>query len=191
MVSGKAVGLNRPGKPVLRGARIILRPIAASDADAMFAGLDDAESTRLTGSHGTFPHDRVAAHCARVAAAEDRWDYAIEVAGRMVGEVVLNEIDEDNASANIRIAIWEPDARGKAYGTEAMRLLTGFGFEQVGLHRIELGVYAFNPRAIRAYEKVGYKLEGTRREALWWNGDWIDSHTMAMLASDWDATNRA
>lgn len=185
------MGLNRAGKPVLHGDRIVLRPIVAADADAMFAGLDDEESNRLTGTHETFTRDGVAAHCARVAAADDRWDYAIEVAGQMVGEVVLNEIDETNASASIRIAIWEPEARGNGYGTEAMRLLTGFGFEQVGLHRIELGVYAFNPRAIRAYEKVGYKREGTRREALFRDGKWIDSHTMALLASDWDAMTGA
>lgn len=173
------------GKPILTGERVVLRPITAADADAMFAGLDDAESTRLTGSHGTFTREQVAQHCARIAAATDRWDYAIEVDGRMVGEVVLNEMDEDNRSANIRIVIWDPDARSSGYGTEAMRLLTGFGIEQVGLHRIELGVYAFNPRAIRAYEKVGYVHEGTRRDALLWDGEWIDQHTMAVLASDW------
>ncbi|AKM10590.1 GNAT family N-acetyltransferase [Croceicoccus naphthovorans] len=179
--------LKKPGKPVLTGTRIVLRPITADDADCVFGGMDDAEANRLTGSHGEFPYDRVAAHCARVAKADDRWDYAITVDGRMVGEVVLNEVDEDNSSANIRIVIWDPEARSKGYGTEAMELLTRFGIEEVGLHRIELGVFAFNPRAIRSYEKVGYVHEGTRRHALLWDGEWIDQHTMGMLASDWAA----
>lgn len=181
------MGLNAPGKPVLTGDGVVLRPLGAEDAGAMFAGLGDAESTRLTGSHESFTFEQVAAHCARVAAAEDRWDYAIVVDDRIVGEVVLNEVDSDNRSANIRIVIWEPAARNKGYGAQAMRLLTGFGIEQVGLHRIELGVFAFNPRAIRAYEKVGYRIEGTRRDALLWDGAWIDQHTMAVIADEWRA----
>lgn len=185
------MGLIAPGKPILTGPNVRLRPLAESDADAVLAGMEDAESMRLTGSHGTFTPERVAAHCSRVAAAFDRWDYAIEVPGafgsRMVGEVVLNEVDSDNRSANIRIVIWVPEARNRGYGTEAMRLMTAFGIERVGLHRIELQVHAFNPRAIRAYEKVGFRLEGTLREALSWVGAWIDTHVMSVLASDWPA----
>ncbi len=180
--------MRNPGKPVLHGERITLRPVTADDADVMFAGLEDEESNRLTGTHEIFTAKRVEKHCAMVAAAEDRWDYAIEINGKMVGEVVLNEIDWDNQSANIRIVIWEPASRNTGLGTEAMRLLTKFGIEEVGLHRIELGVYAFNPRAIRSYEKVGYKLEGTRRDALYWDGEWIDSFTMAVLAPEWEAS---
>lgn len=184
--------MTNPAKPVLTGRAVRLRPITADDADAMFAGLDDAESNRLTGTHEMFTQERVAAHCARISAANDRWDYAIEVperfGERMLGEVVLNDLDPHNRSANIRIVIWEPEARSCGFGTEAMQLMTAFGIEQLGLHRIELGVYAFNPRAIRAYEKVGYRLEGTRRDALWWQGEWIASHTMAVLAPEWSGT---
>lgn len=188
------LNLPNPGKPVLRGGNVVLRPITRDDAGAMFAGLSDREAIRLTGTRASFAIGDIDAHCARVAVADDRWDYAITVvgqtigaeqtigAGQMIGEVVLNEFDRDNRSANIRIVIWSAQARGRGLGTEAMSLLTRFAFAEVGLHRVELGVYAFNPRAVRCYEKVGFIHEGTRRAALWWEGEWIDQHIMAMVA---------
>ena len=51
----------------------------------------------------------------------------------------------------------------------------------LGLHRIELEVYAFNPRARRVYEKVGFVKEGTLRDALLWDGKWVDAEIMSLL----------
>ena len=79
----------------------------------------------------------------------------------------------------------EASGQGRGLGTEATRLIVGYGIEELGLHRIELGVYSFNPRAQRAYEKAGFVVEGVRREALLWDGEWVDSIVMSVLASEW------
>jgi RimJ/RimL family protein N-acetyltransferase len=55
----------------------------------------------------------------------------------------------------------------------------------VGLHRVELDVYAFNTRARHVYEKLGFVLEGTKREALRFDDGWVDCHVMGLLASEW------
>jgi RimJ/RimL family protein N-acetyltransferase len=60
-------------------------------------------------------------------------------------------------------------------------------FGTVGLHRIELDVYAFNPRAQAVYERAGFVREGVRRDALRWDGEYTDAITMAILAPDWRA----
>ena len=65
-------------------------------------------------------------------------------AGAYVGEVVLNEWDSGNRSCNFRIALAQA-GRDRGLGTEALRLIVGHGFEQLGLHRISLEVFAFNP----------------------------------------------
>lgn len=57
------------------------------------------------------------------------------------------------------------------------------GLTTMGLHRISLEVYAFNPRARHVYEKVGFVHEGTGRDALLFDGEWIDVHFMAILGS--------
>ena len=76
-------------------------------------------------------------------------------------------------------------AAGAGLGTEATRLVVDHGFRVLGLHRITLEVYDFNPRARHVYEKVGFVHEGTGREALLFDGEWVDVHFMAVLEPDW------
>ena len=64
-------------------------------------------------------------------------------------------------------------------------------FGGLGLHRIALSVFAFNERAIRAYQSVGFVIEGRAREAIWRDGRWWDEISMSMLDSDWAARRRA
>ncbi|MEM1045103.1 MAG: GNAT family protein [Pseudomonadota bacterium] len=168
-------------KPILTGKRVILRPITIADAPAMHASLSDAESMRLTGTHETYSLDDVTDHCRLVELADNRVDYAIVVDGETIGETVLNDWHRANRSASFRIAIWYRRHRDRGYGSEATRLLIRFGFEQLGLNRIELEVFAFNPRARHVYEKAGFVHEGTRRQALWWDGRPIDAHVMAIV----------
>jgi RimJ/RimL family protein N-acetyltransferase len=105
--------------------------------------------------------------------------------GGYVGEVVLNELNVDNRSCNFRIALVGPRAFGRGYGTEASRLMLAHAFAATGVNRIGLEVHAFNPRARRAYEKVGFVYEGTKREDLLWEGERVDTEIMAVLAEDW------
>ncbi|GAB5378269.1 MAG: hypothetical protein AcusKO_47310 [Acuticoccus sp.] len=177
--------MKNPGKPTLTGRGIALRPIGAQDAAAMHASLDDPVSRRLTGTHATFTFEEVLAHCSRVETAEDRWDYAILVDDRPVGEAVLNNLSRANESASFRIAIWEAAARGRGYGTAATRRLVDFGFRAIELNRIELDVYAFNPVAQHVYESIGFQTEGILREALIWKGETVDARVMSILRRDY------
>jgi len=179
--------MTTPFKPVLRGERVTLRPLTASDARAIHASLDEPISRRLTGTHTRHSLAEVEAHCARIEHAIDRWDYGIIVDGALIGEVVLNHVDLPNRSASMRIAVWEPGQRNKGYGSEAIGLLIRHGFETIGLNRIELEVYAFNPQARRVYEKLGFRLEGTRREALLWDGETVDAEIMSLLRREYFA----
>uniref|UniRef100_UPI0028126253 GNAT family N-acetyltransferase n=1 Tax=Arthrobacter sp. TaxID=1667 RepID=UPI0028126253 len=72
----------------------------------------------------------------------------------------------------------------RGYGTEATRAVVAHAFDVMGVHRISLEVYAFNPRAQRVYEKCGFRVEGRLRDALLWNGEWIDAVVMGMLSTD-------
>lgn len=173
-------------KPILRTGRIVLRPLRASDADSMFASLSEPEATRLTGTQEQHTLEDVQRHCERIENAADRVDYGIMADERLVGEVVLNNIDPVNESADFRIAIWQPHDRDKGYGSQACQLMIRHGFESIGLNRIALEVYAFNPRARHVYEKQGFVFEGIRRQALLWNGEWIDAIAMAILRFDYD-----
>lgn len=175
-------------KPVLTGERVLLRPMTAADVPDVVHALADEEARRLTGTHRGFTADEVRAALRTWSEQPDRVDLAIieRATGAYAGEVVLNGLDADNQSCGFRIAL--PSAyTNRGLGTEATRLILGHAFDTVGVHRVELEVFAFNPRARRVYEKVGFVYEGTKRQALHWQGEWVDTLVMAMLADDWAA----
>lgn len=155
----------------------------------MAAILADPEVRRCTGgAHLSFDEQRLRTIYAARADATDRLDLAVvdRATGELVGEVVLNQWDAHNRSCVFRTLLG-PAGRGRGLGTEATRLIVGHGFEQLGLHRISLFVYAFNPRARRVYEKVGFVSEGVERETLLHEGEWVDSVRMSLLDREWAA----
>jgi RimJ/RimL family protein N-acetyltransferase len=173
-------------KPALTGQLVLLRPVTAGDAGGLF-GCDD-ETLRLTGSHDRAPGLADLEHWyATRAAHTDRLDLSIieRATGQWAGEVVLNELNAASESCGFRILLQGPRFYGRGLGTEASRLVLGYAFGDVGVHRVELQVYDFNPRARHVYEKLGFVHEGTMRDALRWDGQWVDCHLMAMLDSDW------
>ncbi|MFH0519544.1 GNAT family N-acetyltransferase [Streptomyces sp. M41] len=174
-------------KPVLRGERALLRPFEAEDVPVLARILDDPEVARLTGSpEEPLGMDRLRAWYGSRNDQTDRLDLAVVdlASGALVGEVVLNNWDEPNRNCNFRILIG-PGGRDRGLGTEAARLIVGYAFEQLGLHRVSLHVLSHNPRARRAYEKVGFVAEGVDRQSLWQGGEWIDEIRMAILAPEW------
>ncbi|MQY09988.1 Spermidine N(1)-acetyltransferase [Streptomyces sp. RB5] len=184
-------------KPTLVGEKVLLRPfLLDQDAPVLRSLLQDPEVGRLTGStHGpaeSDPWDEAAEEAMRAwygtrHAQTDRLDLAVveRATGTCAGEAVLNEFDGANRSCNFRIAL-APAGQDRGLGTEAVRLIVGYGFESLGLHRISLNVFAFNPRARRAYENVGFVVEGIRRDALLYDGAWVDDIIMSVLAPDWE-----
>jgi RimJ/RimL family protein N-acetyltransferase len=87
----------------------------------------------------------------------------------------------------VYIGIGEPEYRGRGYGTDAMRVLCRYSFQELGQHRIVLNVFSGNPRAIRSYEKVGFVHEANLRQSLYRDGVRYDTLMMGLLRSDWEA----
>ncbi|MDD9266182.1 GNAT family N-acetyltransferase [Paenibacillus sp. GCM10023248] len=171
----------------IEGSDILLRFARESDLEGYFTFIQDTEINRLTGSQREFTRDEIATWIRKISVQNnDRVDFMIVLKGinELLGEVVLNEIDSINLSANIRIGIQGTQHRGKGYGTEAMIHMLRYGFNVLKLHRIHLGVYTFNPRAIHVYEKIGFKREGVQRDSLYIDGKFHDMITMAILEDE-------
>jgi RimJ/RimL family protein N-acetyltransferase len=108
----------------------------------------------------------------------------------LVGRVALWGAEPPVPSATLGVFL-APDAQGQGLGADAVRVIVRFGFEEMGLHRIQLGVYSFNTRAIAAYEKLGFVEEGRRREVALHGGRYYDEVIMAILASEHSARRRS
>ncbi|HZE98613.1 MAG TPA: GNAT family protein [Planctomycetota bacterium] len=169
------------------GERVILRPLEVEEVPLFQAWLNDpgnlqylqrvrplnaAEERRWLETL----HERTEEHSFGVALREGE---------RLIGTCGLRGSGLPNRSADLGILIGEPAAQGKGYGSEAIRLLLGYGFETLGLHRVELHVYANNARGIRCYEGCGFRREGVRRESRWWGGRWWDTYEYAILENEW------
>jgi diamine N-acetyltransferase len=125
----------------------------------------------------------------RAASAQDEHVFAIfeRATGRLIGNCGLHAVDWPNRRTECGIAIGEPDARGRGYGTEALRLLLDYAFTVLGLHSVMLTVYEYNPAARRCYEKVGFREIGRRRQCRWHNGRFWDEISMDILASEFES----
>ncbi|MDI3330343.1 MAG: GNAT family protein [Micrococcus sp.] len=190
-------------KTSLAGDLVRLVPATREHAATLHGLLADPEVGRLTGSVHTSDAGPAGAAPAmpwsvvqleeiyeRWSRADDRLVWVIEErsSGELVGESVLHELDEDNLACGFRI--WISGARDRGLGTEAVELTIRHAFEDQHLHRVGLEVYDFNPRARHVYEKAGFVLEGTMREALRFDGHWVDCHVMGLLAREWHALTR-
>ncbi len=115
---------------------------------------------------------------------KDGQPFAIEtLPGELIGGCGLHEIEAHARSAVLGIWIARP-YWDRGYGTDAVRTLCRFGFREMNLRRISLHVHATNSRAMRAYEKVGFKEEGRLRDEEFTAGEPIDVVVMGMLAVD-------
>lgn len=96
----------------------------------------------------------------------------------------INYVDWKNSRAEVGIFLGKP-FWNKGYGTDAMRVLVNFIFNEMNLNKISLNVYSFNERAIRSYEKVGFKVEGVLKQHIYREGHYHDEIIMAILKSEW------
>ncbi|MCC2315225.1 GNAT family N-acetyltransferase [Cellulomonas xiejunii] len=175
-------------KPTLQGEMIVLRPIRADDAEAMWDMLTDPEGRRLTGTTHVFTPEEVDAWCASREEAAGRYDFAVTTNGDddYHGEIVLSDVAEDVRCAALRLSM-RPAYRGRGYGTEAIELVLGFAFDGLGLHRVELEALSINTRVVALYENIGFCLEGRRRDAYRHGTGWCDAIVMSMLEDEYRA----
>ena len=161
-------------KVILKGKKVILRPLSLKDAPRFCAWLKDTEVTKFLGIH----------HLKSPSLAEEReWikeakrskdniNLSIDtVEGEHIGSIGLKNVTKFHSHAELGIMIGNKKYWGQGCGTEATDLLINYAFRKLKLHRVYLYLVAFNTRAERSYKRVGFKREGVMREH--WK---VDSH---------------
>lgn len=108
----------------------------------------------------------------------------------IVGEVVISDIDYRNKSANIRIEIGDSHNYRKGYSFEALFLALNYAFGMINLNRIELEVFRDNLTAQGLYEKIGFKREGIKRSAYYYEYAYRDLVIMSILKDEFESIRK-
>ncbi|MGY5874128.1 MAG: GNAT family protein [Candidatus Thorarchaeota archaeon] len=101
-----------------------------------------------------------------------------------LGTVSLFDISAQCRHAEFGIALHNPENLGKGYGTDTTKVMLWFGFHLLGLNTIYLYAQAENKRAIRTYEKAGFKMIGTYRQSCFSLGEFKDQIAMDITAEE-------
>jgi RimJ/RimL family protein N-acetyltransferase len=109
---------------------------------------------------------------------------------KLIGELALEVVDWSGREAFVGLGIGETEYWSKGYGTDVMNVLLRFAFAEVNLKRVSLGVFAYNPRAVRSYEKAGFRHEGQMRQLLRREGRRWDNLYMGILREEWLELNQ-
>ncbi len=178
---------------MLEGKLVNLRALEPSDLDREFQWVNDTDVTRYVSMR--YPVSK---------AEEERWlnnrpanDFgntvlAIETKdGVHIGNIGLHEGQAENRKATLGIMIGDKDYWSNGYGSDAIVTLLRFAFHEQNMNRVWLHVYEFNERAIACYKKCGFVIEGTLRENSYRDGRYVDTITMGILRSEFEALHGA
>ena len=169
------------------GELVALGPLRRDLLPLYLRWINDFGTTRTLGiPSGPMTWEQEEAWFKRAATAEGDVPFTIyeRATWRPIGTTALHGVDYRNRTAEIGILIGEPDARGKGYGTETIRLMLDYGFTALGLNNLMLRVFEYNLAAQRAYQKAGMREFGRRREAQFMGGRLWDVIYMDCLAGE-------
>jgi len=171
----------------LVGERLYLRPFDHDDLVHVRKWANDPEVRRLTAE--VTPMSQAAAEewYERVKADRDRVWFVIVLkdGDRPIGDCGLLRMFPAWRNTDLSIILGEKDTWGQGYGTEAIRLLLDYAFGCLNMHRVSLGVVGFNERALRFYEKAGFKREGAQRDGYFHDHRYYDFVMMSILEDEY------
>ena len=166
-----------------------LRPLEAEDCQSFYHWAQDKQVTQFSLSSYAYPQSQsdILKWLASINSNQQTISIGIcnPETNTLIGYAGIASINTLNRCGEYFILIGNKDYWGKGIGTEVTKIITHYGFETLGLHRIELTAYASNKSAIKAYEKAGYKHEGIKRQSGFRNGKFIDKVFMAVLSHEW------
>lgn len=173
----------------LVGDRIYLSPRNAEDTEKFTEWLNDFNVTDYVGKSSqlvTLSGEKK--YLEEYSSPEATFSIVTLEDDKLIGTAGFDKIDHLNRRATLGIFIGDKDYRDKGYGTETVRLVLDYGFNYLNLNNINLTVMEFNQRAIKCYQKCGFKEVGRRRKANYINGNYYDSVLMDILKEEFNET---
>ncbi|MDX2161352.1 MAG: GNAT family protein [bacterium] len=179
------------GSELLHGELVTLTRPTRDDIEAFTSWTHDLEYQRLLRRGMVYPSslEGMLSWFSEMERNDKEIPFSIKtlVEDRLVGHLVINNILWQPRHCSFFIGIGGAADRGRGYGTDAVRVMLKYAFLEMNLHAVRLEVISYNPAGFRAYEKVGFRLDGTLRAWVYRDGVYYDVHTMSILRREWEA----
>lgn len=163
---------------MIRAGRVSLRPVEEPDYPLIHAWQNDPDVWWRMDYEQPFSLEDIGESESR--AREEGFPFAIEVEGRPVGRIGLNQFRRRDRICSLYLFIGDRGAWGKGYAREAVAALVEYAFDRWDLFQIELWTLAVNEPAIRVYESCGFVQEATLRQRSFKDGEWVDRLVMSV-----------
>ena len=164
---------------------VALRRANPSDADFLVELNSDEDVRPFLGPRTASDRGKIVEEIERSLAEPEAFGrFIIEVDGEPAGALGFHVANERNRIARVERLAVHPRFRGRRVADDAARQFQRFLFDELGFHRLELEVFAFNERACAHTERAGYVREGRKRRAYLKDGEWVDAILYALLAED-------
>ena len=175
---------------IVKGEGISLRLVTLEDCTPTYVGwLNDSDVSRYLESRWSEQNlESVKEFVEDVRTTNNSLLFAIveNSTGRHIGNINIRLIDPHNQYAKVGYFIGDRFCWGKGYATEAVVLVTRFGFDKMQFNKCTAGIHSGNIGSKRVLEKVGYKLEGTLRGQLKGPSGWEDELVYGIFKSEID-----
>jgi RimJ/RimL family protein N-acetyltransferase len=164
----------------MRGRKVRLVPLERGHLAATKAWANDPELIRLLNRARPVTDDEHEQWFVSLSGRQDCLYFAVEAAdeGVHVGNVWLWDIEPRHRRAEVRILIGAPGPPGSGLGVESIDLISRYAFERLDLHKLVAQVLAINPRALGAFEKAGFEIEGVLRADRWTGDEFVDVYAL-------------
>lgn len=177
---------------MIRGKKTRLRAVEREDIPLFLRWFNDPEVRQYLSMYMPLSVDEEERWFERQLERQDARVFAIEtVEGVHIGNIGLHDLDWKNRNAQLGVVIGEKAYWGLGYGSDAIRTLLRFAFDEMNLHRVHLRVFDFNERAIRCYRRCGFREEGCLRQGLYRGGAYHDVLLMGILREEFRAMSEA
>ncbi len=175
---------------MLIGKLTHIRPLDDGDLESLYSWYNDPEFSYWVS--GNWPPATMLRReeIERKMYEEDEYRYAIiDKQGQLIGTVGYDEINIPARSARLFVGIGSKEHWGRGYGFDALAIFIQFLFRQWNFHRLTAETWQKNTRALSCYQKLGFVIEGTLREAYYVNGEYCDGIILGLLRKDCILTN--
>jgi diamine N-acetyltransferase len=174
----------------LAGNQVYLRPIEKDDLKQLYIWFNDPELRGLTGEVFPTSQTGMEEYLAKLHVDQSRvwFGIVLQENDQLIGEAGLLRMFPAWRTTDLSIIIGEKTSWGKGYGNEAMALLLDYAFGYMNFHRVSIGVVGTNERALRFYERIGFKREGIQRDGYYYAHEYQDFVMMSLLENEYRET---